>query len=500
MKRLILTFLTLPLVFSAFSQPWYSLDTDSAKRASWGPDKRAEAKAKLEYLDYTRATATSVKLWQVKGDQIYSPTLRENLVYSMKSRGIDPTNQYNFDENVRYLDQPSCGSCTGFLIAPDILVTAGHCFHSPGDLDSTVWLFDYTSDIAFNASSHKITVPQSKQYRCVEMLDHALIGSQGWDYSIIRLDRKVEGRKPYKFRTGGKNELNQFIAMIGSPRGLPLKLVDSARITNPNEGKTFFLTNLTAFHGNSGGPVFNSNGWIEGILVRAPTGLAALGGDEGDYDYHYDEACQCIKQDVYYDLYSIFGLNAQNGTEVQRLTKTNYDLLLYAVYRNLEYAIKDNDVAAFEDWGLYSWIWTLDLGARDEKYKTLDPLLAMAIKNYRAEFVSTILDAENLDFNMKDNNGVPILSLMVQNGMADAITKANSKSNGALDFNKVDGHNETPLMFAARTGNMQIIELLLSNGANAKMKNADGKTARSIAKDYKMKDAVKRLKKAEKAK
>lgn len=492
-------FLLAAVAFSAtFAKAqWYGLKGSS--RASWGPDNRAEAKTKWEYRDYMRATATAVKLWQVNGDKVFALNFRDRLTYELKGHNMDPTGQYNFDPSVRFLDQPSCGSCTGFLIAPDILVTAGHCITTQGDLDSTVWLFDFTSDVPFDAANRKITIPTSNQYRGVELLDRELLGSAGWDYCIIRLDRKVTGRKPYKFRTNNELQLNAFIAMIGSPRGLPLKVVDSARCTNPNEKSTYFLTNLTAFHGNSGGPVFNSNGWIEGILVRAPHEMMPIGGEQGDYDFHYDSTCQCIKQDVYFDLYGYLGMKAENGGEVHKIMHTNYNLLLYAVYRNQEVAIEDNNAEEFKEWSLYQWIWTLDLAGRDEKYKNLDNLVAKAIKYDRADFVSQIFDVDGMDFNIMDLYKTPILNLMVDHNMGENIVKALTKSAGALDVNKADANGETPLMVAARNGNMELIELLLSNGADAKLKNIQGKTARQVAKDAKKGDAAKRLKKAEKA-
>jgi len=45
------------------------------------------------------------------------------------------------------------------------------------------------------------------------------------------------------------------------------------------------------------------------------------------------------------------------------------------------------------------------------------------------------------------------------------------------------GENSTPLMFAAHTGNKEIIEELLRHGANINAKNEDGKTAAQIARD-----------------
>jgi hypothetical protein len=166
--------------------------------------------------------------------------------------------------DVQFLDQPIASGCTGFLIAPDILVSAGHCFtkgggqqyESPrdpnfGGISGKVWIFDYTNDVPFNRSSNYITIPAENQYRVAEMLDAKLVGggTTGSDYAIMRLDRPTN-RKPFKFRFGGKVTTGDFLAMVGAPDGLPLKIADSAYVIN-NNGARSFKTNLDAFHGNS---------------------------------------------------------------------------------------------------------------------------------------------------------------------------------------------------------------------------------------------------------
>ena len=45
----------------------------------------------------------------------------------------------------RFLDQPTAGACTGFLVSPKILLTAGHCFRllTRSSCRSFHWVFDY---------------------------------------------------------------------------------------------------------------------------------------------------------------------------------------------------------------------------------------------------------------------------------------------------------------------------------------------------------------------
>ncbi len=58
------------------------------------------------------------------------------------------------------------------------------------------------------------------------------------------------------------------------------------------------------------------------------------------------------------------------------------------------------------------------------------------------------------------------------------------------NVNDPDGSYVTPLMFAARDGNVDIIEILLQNGADKSLKDRNGETALDWAKKNGKVDAV----------
>jgi len=97
-----------------------SNDTNQT-RDIYGYDSRREAKI-YDYDGYTTAVMTSMPASEFRGSQVYGFTLEESLKNSFKVDKVDAS--------VRFLNQPAMGSCTGFLIAPDIMVTAGHCISS----------------------------------------------------------------------------------------------------------------------------------------------------------------------------------------------------------------------------------------------------------------------------------------------------------------------------------------------------------------------------------
>jgi V8-like Glu-specific endopeptidase len=91
------------------------------------------------------------------------------------------------------------------------------------------------------------------------------------DFAIIKLDRKVAGREPLKFRTAGKIADATKLLVIGNPTGLPTKISDGGKVLI-NSQSNVFVTNLDTFQGNSGSAVFDSTtGQVEGILIQGKT-------------------------------------------------------------------------------------------------------------------------------------------------------------------------------------------------------------------------------------
>ena len=178
----------------------------------------------------------------------------------------------------KYAMQPTVSSCTGFLVAEDLLVTAGHCVTSKDevkdvqteDCKNGKWLFDY---YAFNNNVSAKSVSKDRIYKC-EKVVHAST-KDGADFAIIKLDRKVKGRTPLTM-SEHKSLASDEVYAIGTPSGLPLKMTDHAFIKSIDKDGSLH-TNLDTFGGNSGSPIFDKvSGEVVGILVK------------GEADYHPD--------------------------------------------------------------------------------------------------------------------------------------------------------------------------------------------------------------------
>lgn len=170
----------------------------------------------------------------------------------------------------RFSQQPAAASCSGFLVGEDTIVTAGHCyrFADPDQIcKGFAWVFDFNMKSASSQPNKEI--PLSNIYLCKKVVSATLNSSH--DFAIIKLDRKVVGREPLKFRTSGKAADATKLVVIGNPTGLPTKITDGGKILNNIDANTF-LTNLDTFQGNSGSAVFDATtGMIEGILIEGKT-------------------------------------------------------------------------------------------------------------------------------------------------------------------------------------------------------------------------------------
>lgn len=203
----------------------------------------------------------------------------------------------------RFSNQLQATDCSGFLVGPDILVTAGHCVLDISECSSFRWIFDYANE---TEERSQFILNKDQVFHCTEILDRQLEGSGGKiDYAVVKLDRPVPGREPLKYRTSGMIDDNASLTVIGHPSGTPTKITPNAAMRK-NVEPAYFVTNADTFGGNSGSAVINSEtGLVEGILVR------------GDRDYYKspDEDCDIVNKN---------DPDSGIGEEVTRITIVPY--------------------------------------------------------------------------------------------------------------------------------------------------------------------------------
>jgi hypothetical protein len=171
---------------------------------------------------------------------------------------------YQLCGNEPFSTQPLGCFCSGFLVAPDVVATAGHCVKSQADLTTMRFVFGFRM---IDANRARTNFPANDVYAGATLIGRRL-SQDGTDWALVRLDRAVVGRTPVKLRTTGKISNTQSLFVVGHPSGLPQKYAPGARVRD-NTPTPFFVANLDTYGGNSGSPVFNTTTrTVEGILVR----------------------------------------------------------------------------------------------------------------------------------------------------------------------------------------------------------------------------------------
>lgn len=165
--------------------------------------------------------------------------------------------------NERFGTQRVGGFCSGFLIAKDVIATAGHCVDKT-PVTQMAFVFGFRMD-SENEQVHQID--PSRVFTGKSVIATRL-NRAPMDFALVRLTRPVPGDiarpLPINFSTV---KLGERIGVIGYPAGLPVKAAYGENTRVFNASRNVFFSNLDTFGGNSGSPVFNDAGEVVGILV-----------------------------------------------------------------------------------------------------------------------------------------------------------------------------------------------------------------------------------------
>ncbi|MAX65393.1 MAG: ankyrin repeat domain-containing protein [Bacteriovoracaceae bacterium] len=363
--------------------------------------------------DRTETYQTSKRIQKLAGST--AGMIENKKIYAVKKHFMLPPkdlgSEYGLCEQERFKDQSSAVICSGFLIGPDLLVTAGHCIKTQARCDAVSWVFDYK--IQAKTGKADILIPSKNVYKCKKLIESKLTGSGQYkqDYSVVQLDRVVEGREPLKYRLQGDSKVanGTELLVIGHPSGLPQKVTLNGKIFN-NSSNHFFRTNLDTFGGNSGSAVFNrQTGVVEGILVR---------GSKDYINTNCGRAVNIVPEDItkrsdlgefvsrITDVPSLYFrqsfLKAASEGKLSQLKVYASSEALMKMYDNnkntpLHLAVKNRHYSVVE----YLIEKKIQLDARNLNGETA---LHMAAVNADKKMASILIDA-GADRSIKDNNG-----------------------------------------------------------------------------------------------
>lgn len=157
----------------------------------------------------------------------------------------------------RFEYQPILGTCTGALVGPDLVLTAGHCVSAP-EVCKT-----YAVSFGWDLKKAQTGILAKKEiFHCKRILEIQDNPYQGLDYALIQLDRKVNA-PILKIHKGG---ITEKLLSLSHPHGLPLK-ADYATAYEPYKHSTnMFKVQVDTSHSSSGSPLFNNRKEIVGVL------------------------------------------------------------------------------------------------------------------------------------------------------------------------------------------------------------------------------------------
>jgi len=196
--------------------------------------------------------------------------------------------QFNLCPNADpFENQTSLAECSGFLIGPDLVATAGSCVLdqvSQNSLCSNLaFVLNYVN---YGPLSYYDVFAAGEVANCKRVINgstplyrsavvNITTGASGPveinkpNWAIVQIDKSFPGAYYDRFRSFKHLHLNERVITIGHPLGAPRKYDTTGRIWAIDGGLTGrgmkLFTSSDSFKGSEGGPVLDTDGRVIGI-------------------------------------------------------------------------------------------------------------------------------------------------------------------------------------------------------------------------------------------
>jgi S1-C subfamily serine protease len=215
----------------------------------------------------------------VHSEQLSASSAQGHAVYQLKAenfstfRYVDHGVSYPLCADEPYLQQPIGAFCSGVLVGGNVVATAAHCIASDDEAKKTKFVFDFR----MNDKDHPLsTFDDSEVFTGKRIIQQHSSYTQD-DWEIIELETNVTDQSRIaQIRRNGKLDPSRKVFAIGYPSGLPVK-VSAGGSVRDNLDPKIFLVGIDVYAGNSGGPIFNDQHVVEGILARGDKDFLPVG-------------------------------------------------------------------------------------------------------------------------------------------------------------------------------------------------------------------------------
>ena len=176
----------------------------------------------------------------------------------------------------RFATQPTLAACSGVLLSPDLVLTAGHCFAHADDCAIYSYALNY-----LRADADAAVMPES--LACRELLVRevgTLPDGSPVDYALVRLQQPATRDAP-PWPPARSPRAGDDVVVVGFPLGLPLKIDPAGRVLATSSAG--FDLAADTYQGSSGSAIYDLAGQLVGIV------------DSGRADFELDEERGCVR-------------------------------------------------------------------------------------------------------------------------------------------------------------------------------------------------------------
>lgn len=220
----------------------------------------------------------------------------------------------NICSDQRFAEEISPASCSGFLVAPDIVMTSAHClipkdtsfisriwhriFNNNPQAQNRIykrrimnkcknrsWVFNFNdrnNELIAEGTLVLHKIENQFVAKCQDLVYYQRAAKNNQDFVLIKLNKKIPA-KYFQFSNQPTRDPED-IWMIGHPLGISAK-ISPAHDFLLSDSEKFYRIAIDSFRGNSGSPLVDKKMKVLGILTGGGKDLV-FNKSRGCYDYY----------------------------------------------------------------------------------------------------------------------------------------------------------------------------------------------------------------------